>query len=248
MRDVAVMFGVQNAVFAHVGHVHLGILGVEIIDCVAQIIYDVHYVHSLPDKVRRIDVGAYHRTHGGAQFKQRLGIVNAKARMHFQRYFFHSVGGGKLYGFLPVGNKHFLPLVFQNVLIFRRPRASNPVGLLRLGIAARASRKRDEAFYSYLTRQNAGRFEIFFEFGGNGLVGVDAVAVHRYRRNGGIILFKSIHQRLARRFVMNQHFCIGVYRSRIAAYAQFQLMHSSVGKILQTFVQRHPAENSVYYT
>lgn len=71
-------FGIQNAVDAHVLRVKTGVLCVEIIYGVAKTVDYLHDIHALPEKMRRIEIGADNGTDGFSQAQQRLGIINAE--------------------------------------------------------------------------------------------------------------------------------------------------------------------------
>ena len=175
----------------------------EIIDSVAEIVNYFDNVHALPDEVGRVEVGTYHGTDCGAKLKQRFGIVNAEAGVHFERDFLHSVLCRKFNRLFPIGDKHLIPLVIENIEIFRRPCAGYPVGLLSGRIAAGATGEGYDTLDADLSGKNASSFEVFFKFGCDFLVGVNTVAVHRNCRNSRIILFESTHQFFATFLIVN---------------------------------------------
>lgn len=65
------------------------------VDGVAQTANGRHRVDPLPEQVAGIEVRADEGAYGLAQTKQRFGVVDAEARVHFQRDFLTPVRGGK---------------------------------------------------------------------------------------------------------------------------------------------------------
>ena len=240
------MFGVQNAVAANVCHIHFGVLCVEVVDGVAEVVNYFNDVHTLPDKVRRIEVCADHRPYRIAQTKQRFGIINAEAGVHFERNLLHAVLFCEFHGVFPIGNQHLVPLIVQNIEVFRRPRAGYPVGLFGIGISAGATGEGYDTFNADLSGENASRLEVLLECFRDFFIGMNAVSVHRDCRNGGVILFESIHQFFTSLWIVNELFGVRVHGSGISAHAEFELMNAVVSQIFKAFVQRHSSENAVY--
>src|SRR3954471_4912373 len=67
---------VENAVQAHVGGIHVRVLGVRVEDGarVAERANGLHWLDSLPEEVARVEVGADLGAGGVAQAQQRLGV------------------------------------------------------------------------------------------------------------------------------------------------------------------------------
>ena len=179
---VAVVLGVQHAVGLGVDLVDLGVLGVEEVDGLAQVADGVDRVNALPEQMRGIEVRADEGAYGLAQTKQRFGVVDAEARVHFQRDFLHPVRGGKGGRTPPVGNEHLLPLVFQNFLIIIRPGTGNPVGRAILRAAAGTAAEAHNALYAQPFGQQHRVLKILPKGFGHVRVGMDGVAVRAERR------------------------------------------------------------------
>lgn len=79
--------GIQHAVDGAVEGVQTGILGMDEVDGVAQTANGRHRVDPLPEQVAGIEVRTDEGAYGLAQPKQRFGVVDAEARVHFQRDF-----------------------------------------------------------------------------------------------------------------------------------------------------------------
>ena len=201
----------------------------------------------MPDKVRRIDVGADHRSYRVSEFHKRFGVVHAEARVHFERDLLHAVLRRELDRFLPVRNKHFFPLVLEFVEVFVRPRASNPTGVLRVGVGTGATRERDHSRHADLTREYASSLEVLFKARRHRFVGVNAVAVYRQRRYFHIVFFERRDQFVALCLVLYEDFCVRVLGAGIAAHAQLELTDADRFEIAETFVEAHAAENAAYY-
>ena len=97
--------GVKHAVFRGVVFVHLGVLGMEVVDAALQFADGGNGLDALPDQVRGVEVGADDIAHCRAEAEQGLGVIHAEAGVHLEGDLGHAVGTAELGGLLPIGVK-----------------------------------------------------------------------------------------------------------------------------------------------
>ena len=166
--------------------------------------------------------------------------------MHFERYTLYAVIRREFNRFLPVRNKHLVPLIIELVEVFVRPRAGNPARVFRVGVGSRATRESYDTVDSDLSGENTSRFEIFLERLRDFLVRVNAVAVYRNRRNSDVVLAERIHKFFAGGFVLDENFRVRVNGPRVSAHSEFELRNAKFVKFLQAVFEAHAAEYAVY--
>ena len=128
MDLVAVVLGIKNAVLCLVIGVDLGILCVYVVDSSLKLADSRNGIHTLPDKVRGVKVCANSITNSRAKLQESLGIVNTESGVHLKCNSY-TVSLAELRGFLPVRNKHLVPLPLKNGKEILRPGTCHPVGI-----------------------------------------------------------------------------------------------------------------------
>ena len=99
-------------------------------DCVAELADTCNGIHSLPDKVARVEVCTDLRTDCFAKTKKAVAVINAEAGMKLKCNLVNTVSLCKLNKVFPVGDKNFVPLPLKDFAEIVGPRASYPVGIL----------------------------------------------------------------------------------------------------------------------
>ena len=189
----------------------------------------------------RTDQGAY----GLAQTKPRFGVVDAEARVHFQRDFLHPVRGGKGGRTPPVGNEHLLPLVFQNFLIIIRPGTGNPVGRAILRAAAGTAAEAHNALYAQPFGQQHRVLKVLPKGFGHVRVGMDGVAVRAERRQLQTVFLQYALECGQRAFILQKKGRVAMRLAGIAAAADFHRVHAALGQVLHGAFNGHVAQHMV---
>src|ERR1700730_3976959 len=143
LRKTPVVLRVEHAVHADVRAVEIDVLGVHVEDRtrLTEFAHRNERIDALPDKVTRIEVRADLRTGGFAEAQHRLGVVDEEAGMRFERDLRQSgLPRERSFG-LPVRDRHFVPLPFERLAVFRRPCARDPVRRASIGAVAGAARE-----------------------------------------------------------------------------------------------------------
>ena len=188
---VAVMLHIQHPVDRVVGGVYAGVLGVEKVDGPAQGANGPGRVNALPEEVGGVHVGANHLPSCRPQLQQGFRVVDAEARVHFQRHLVNALGLHKRRFLLPVGDQHLLPLVFQHRLIVLRPGTGDPVGLQVLGAAPGTAGKAHHPVHAQFSRQAHRVLKVLMKGAGHSRVRVHRVAVGGQGRNGQVVVFQD---------------------------------------------------------
>ena len=112
--------------------------------------------------------------------------------MHFESDLIDAVFCGIFGFFLPIRDKHVVPLIIEDMEKILRPRAGDPVGCFIFGRTAGAAREGDDHRDFEFVGKHAGAFEIFMEFSGDFFIGMDGVAVCGQSGNLDIVFLKEI--------------------------------------------------------
>ena len=126
---VAVVLCVKHAVLCGIVLVDLGVLGVNVVDSAGQLADSRNGVHTLPDKVRGIEVCADNVAYSRAELEESLGIVNAKSGVHLKCNA-NTVSFAELTGLFPIGDQLLVPLPIKDSKEVLGPGAGDPVGIL----------------------------------------------------------------------------------------------------------------------
>ena len=124
---VSVGLGVENAGADKVGRIELGILGMDVKDGVAEDADGADGIDALPEHVTGIVVTADGGPGDLAQAQHGFRTVDDEAGVHLDGDA-DAVVGCKFCFFDPVGRHHGFPLPLEDVAVFRRPGAGDPVG------------------------------------------------------------------------------------------------------------------------
>ena len=84
--------------------------------------------------MRGVEVCADGIAYSLSQLEKSFGIVAAEAGVQFESDLMYVMLLRELYGFLPVGDEDFIPLIIENSKEVFRPRASYPVRILSAGM------------------------------------------------------------------------------------------------------------------
>ena len=133
---VSVVLRVENADPRGVDLVDLGVLRVDVVDRVAEHTDRRGGFHSLPYEVGGVEVRADDVADCRSQFEKRLGIVAAEAGMKLERDVSDAVRFCERRRLFPVRNKDLVPLIVKDRKEIVRPRAGDPVGVLRAGMVS----------------------------------------------------------------------------------------------------------------
>ena len=149
VEEIAVGFGVEVAVELAGFGFDAGVFGVDVEKCAfdSKLADGGEGVNALPPEVRgveiRADAGAV-GAGGVAEFEEGVVVVNDETGVHFDAEV--DIVLGEVIGLLsPVGDRDFVPLVFENVAVFVGPSAGDPVRVDCLGMIAGAAAEPIEA-------------------------------------------------------------------------------------------------------
>lgn len=123
---VTVVLCVENTDACGIDGVDLCILRVNVIDSVAEHTDSRCGFHSLPYEVGGVEVCADGIAYSLSQLEKSFGIVAAEAGVQLKSDLMYMMLLRELYGFLPVGDEDFVPLIIENSEEVFRPRASYP--------------------------------------------------------------------------------------------------------------------------
>ena len=238
MDFVAVGAVIQGAVDGGVDGVNLGVLGMDVEDCLAaQSADDLDGVHALPNQMAGIQVGADFGANGLTQLFQGVGVVHAEALVHLQRDFVHAVGLGEGDKVLPIGDENFLPLPIHHLAKLVGPGADHPVGVLGLGAVAGAAGEAVNLMDAQLLRHEDGVVHIVVKLLGNLLVGMDGVAVAAQSADFQAGLLDGLYKLVELGLVVEQHAGVAVVLAGIAAAADFHHLGAQGLKIGKSLLQ-----------
>ena len=248
VENVAVALGVENAVLRHVGFVDADVLAVDVINRLAQVPDRLGNVDALPDQVARVEVRADDRAHRRAQLKKRLRVVNAEARVHLEGDFLDSVLRREGRGLLPVGNQNLVPLPVENLRVVVRPRACDPVGVLRIGAVAGAAGEADYRVDAELLAHEDRVDEVVVVLFRDFLVRVDRIAV---AAEGADLQAVPVHRLLElaeRLLVVKKDLGLAVGVARVAAASDLDALGAGIRKIFHRFGGGKVAEQHADYS
>ena len=149
----------------------------EVEDSIAELADAGNGIHTLPDKVARIEVCADFRTDRFTKLEKALRVVNAEAGMKLKSDLVDTVSLCKCDKVFPVRNKNLVPLPFKHLAEILGPRANHPVGMLRFGTVAGTAREGIDLMNSELFGKENRITDRLVVSGGNFLVGMNRIAV-----------------------------------------------------------------------
>ena len=205
-------------------------------------------IHTLPNQMAGIQVGADFRANSCAKFLQSVSIVNAEALMHLQSNLVHTVSFGKGHEVLPVGNQNFIPLPIQDLQIIIGPSANHPVGIFALRAIAGATREAVDLVNSQLLCHQHGIVHIVVKLLGNLLVGMHRVAVAAQCADLQPGFLNGLDKLLELLLVVKQHTGIAMILTRVTAAADFHHLGTQGFKVGKSLFQRGLPDHIGEYT
>lgn len=149
VEEVAVGFGIEVAVELAGFRFDASVFGVDVEECAfdSKLADGSEGVNALPPEVRGVEICADAGAVGAggvAEFEQGVVVIDDEAGVHFDAEV--DVVFGEEIGLLcPVGDRDFVPLVFEDVTVFVGPSTGDPVGVDGLGMVAGAAAEPVEA-------------------------------------------------------------------------------------------------------
>ena len=167
-------------------------------------------IHTLPDKVARVKVCSDLGTDRFTKLEKALRVVNAEAGMKLKSNLVHAVSLCKCNKVFPVRNKNLVPLPFKNLAEILRPRANNPVGVLRFGAVAGTAGEGVDLMKSELFGKEDRITDSLVVSGGNFLVGMNGIAVTAQCADLHIIFINQCNKLVELRLIVKEGFRITV--------------------------------------
>ena len=177
-----------------------------------------------------------------AQLHQGLRVVNAEARVQLQRDLVDAVRLGERDEVLPVVDEH-LPLVLEDLAEVIRPRAGDPVRILRGLAVAGAAGEAVDLVQAVFFRHEDRVAHVLVVRRGELLVRVNRVAVAGERADLHVILLDDIAEFLELCLVVQQDLRVAVVLAREAAAADFDHLDAHGLEVLQGLFKRHVADD-----
>ena len=119
-----------------------------------------------------VQVHAHHGAHGFPQAQQRLRVVHQLHGVVLQGDALNAAVRRHVHQFFPLGNRHLVPLVVQDVLGLRRPGGGDPHRRPVAGTPGGQTAHHHDLLHAQLLRQTEGLFRhIPFLFIGQGVAG-----------------------------------------------------------------------------
>ncbi len=237
MELIAVVLGIENTVLCGVIVIDFGILCMNVVDGACQLADRGNGIHALPNEVRGIEVCADNITDRRAETEQCFGVIDAKARVHFECDMRHVVCESKSACFLPIGDDAFIPLPIENGEKVLGPRAGDPVGIFRACVVTWAAGKGDDGINAHFFGKENGVAKIGIELCRNLFVGVQSVSVSGKRANGDIISFKSFHKCIKFCIVDKKLRRVALCRTGVSAGSKLNGVYAERGQCLQSLFQ-----------
>ena len=155
LRHPSIGLGVEDAVDSHVLRIDCDVFGMHVEDGAAERANGSRDVDTLPEEVAGIEIHPEVRPGGRAQLQRGLDVVHDEARMRLERHL-HAAIPREAFRLPPVGNRLLVPLPFEHVEKFGRPRRRDPIRMLRLVCIAGAAREGHDDRYLELRRKADG--------------------------------------------------------------------------------------------
>ena len=209
----------------------------DVVDGALQLADGGYGIHALPDQVGGIEVRANNGAYGLAQTEQGSGIVDAEAGVHLKGDVGDVVGQSEGTCLLPVGNDLLVPLPVQNGQEVLGPGAGDPVGVLGTLVVAGAAREGDDGVHTHLLGQQNGVAEVGVEGLGNGLVGMEGIAVAGQSADLYVVLLQSGDELVVLGGIGQELRGVAVSLAGVTARAQLYGVNAQTGEDLQSLLQ-----------
>ena len=236
--------------------IELGVLGVAVEEklCFTQSACGKNGIDALPEQVGWIEIRTKHAftAPGGlgsrlGQADECVGVVDAETRVGFPRDS-DSMLAAEFGLSRPVGNQDLLPLIFENVRVFRWPGTGHPVRLLVGGGPTGTSAEGDDDVRPEHGSELHGAHEGIMIGFGLTLRRVDGIAVHREARADQTVFGKQPVDSITLALGGKRLGRIDEPCTRIATDGKFDRIESAFGTIRQGLFEVAPIEKSRHHT